>query len=459
MSVVGRAGSVVLYLAAAGACSSGIELAPPGPDGGVVARPSLPSNGGSGGAEPGDAGGAPGSGGTGGRGEPPPPVTIQPGVGGTGAQVAEDAGPPPIVDSDGDGLSDAEDPCPNAPDTSTADADQDGTPDVCDRCPDQDDAQDVDRDGIPDACDTCGIHVALGLSPMFYLPLDEEGQVTAAANLGRVQQNATYIGPVTRGLAGVSDPAGRAVRMAGQQGAQFSRVSLLNVLEFPSTALTAFFWVRTTQTGDFSAISYAVQDSPNEFGIIVEGANIRVTIASSQFATSDVNGLALADGTWHFVAFTWQGTSGQFYFDGAPVGSPLCTDAGCELDEVAAVPVTGPLAIRSGGVLILGQDQDSLNGTFSATQALTGGLDEVAIYDRVLSESELQTIFQGTTCGERCDGTDNDGDGRIDEGFFGSAPDCAAPSCQAIQQANSQFGTGTYFVTSAPGVPTTCAFE
>lgn len=458
MNVVGRASVICLYMAAAAACSSGIELVPGGADGGVTARPVLPSQGGSGGAAA-DAGG----GGSGGRGEPTPPVSIQPGAGGTGGGAAApepgDAGPPAIVDSDGDGLSDADDPCPASPDTSRADADQDGTPDACDRCPESDDAQDVDRDGIPDACDTCGIHVALGLSPMFYFPLDEAGQATQAANLGRVQQSATYIGPVTRGLAGVSDPSGRAVRMGGQQGGQFSRVSLLNALEFPSTALSALFWLRTTQTGDFSPLSYAVQNSFNEFGIIVEGANIRVTIASSQFATSDVNGLALADGAWHFVAFTWQGTSGQFYFDGVPVGSPLCTDVGCELDELGGLPVTGPLSIRAGGVLILGQDQDSLNGTFSATQALTGGLDEVALYDRVLSEGELQSIFQSTTCGERCDGTDNDADGRTDEGFLGSAPECAAASCQAIQQAGAQFGTGTYFVTSAPGVRTSCAFD
>jgi pentaxin family protein len=453
--------SVLLCLGAMGACSSGIELVSPAPDGGIVARPSLPANGGSGGDEPGDAGEPGGSGGGGGSGDRPPPDMIQPGAGGTssGDDITEDAGPVPCADRDGDALCDTEDPCPDSSDTSTADADQDGTPDACDRCADQDDSRDVDRDGIPDACDPCGIHVALGLSPMFYFPLDEEGTASTAQNLGRVLQNASYIGPVTRGLAGVSDPAGRAVRMAGQQGGQFSRVSLLNALEFPSTALTTLFWVRTTQTNDISIISYAVQDSPNEFGIIVEGANVRVTIANSQFATTDVNGLALADGTWHFVAFTWQETSGQFYFDGVPVGSPLCTEAGCELDAVASVPVTGTLSIRPGGVLILGQDQDSLNGTFSATQALTGGLDEVAFYDRVLSEAEIQTIFQTTTCGERCDGSDNDGDGRIDEAFFGSAPDCAAPSCQAIQQAGAQFGTGTYFVTSAPGVPTTCAFE
>ena len=38
-------------------------------------------------------------------------------------------------------------------------------------------------------------------------------------------------------------------------------------------------------------------------------------------------------------------------------------------------------------------------------------------YDRA---HEIRAIFTGTTCGERCDGVDNDRDGKTDEGFLGS---------------------------------------
>ena len=108
-------------------------------------------------------------------------------------------------------------------------------------------------------------------------------------------------------------------------------------------------------------------------------------------------------------------------------------------------------------MLVLGQDQDSPGGDFSFEQALVGGLDEVAIYDRVLSAEQIRNIFTATTCGERCDGIDNDQDGKVDEGFLGSAPACPAASCGEIA-ATSGFGPGDYFSSVTPNVPLTCRF-
>ena len=53
------------------------------------------------------------------------------------------------VDSDGDGICDKLDPCPNDPN----DSDNDGVCDSQDVCPGSDDALDSDGDGIPDGCD------------------------------------------------------------------------------------------------------------------------------------------------------------------------------------------------------------------------------------------------------------------------------------------------------------------
>jgi hypothetical protein len=452
-------------IAALWACSSGIELQPLDPEQGegadpqdVAVQPELPAP---------ENGGAAGS--------PSRPEAMQPtllaqpgGAAGAGSAApamnaagAAGMGPaqPACPDADADGLCDSVDRCPAVADDGQ-DRDGDGTPDACDRCPDvmaQDDSQDVDADGTPDACDPCGIGVPLALQPLFYFPLDEQGASATAVNLGSVRQTGSYVGPVQRGLAGVSDPAGRAARFVGSQNGAFSRLVLPNVQRFPSTTLTATFWIRTRQTGDYSVISYAIPGSSNEFGVIVENDRLRLTLQTSTFEASDVSRAAITDGAWHFVALTWEETLAQFYFDGEAVGAPVQTEAGFEVLERIAAPVQGPLQLSPGGTLVLGQDQDSLDGGYNAAQALVGGLDEVAIYDRVLSPEQIRSIYTGTTCGERCDGVDNDADGKVDEGFLGSSPDCAAPSCDAIAE-SSAFGSGDYFSSTTPAVPLSCNF-
>ena len=63
----------------------------------------------------------------------------------------------PTGDSDGDGVPDASDNCPNTPNPSQADADGDGVGDACDNCPNTPNPNqaDADSDGVGDACDNC----------------------------------------------------------------------------------------------------------------------------------------------------------------------------------------------------------------------------------------------------------------------------------------------------------------
>ncbi|RMD98582.1 MAG: hypothetical protein D6812_13170 [Deltaproteobacteria bacterium] len=58
-------------------------------------------------------------------------------------------------DTDGDGINDSEDNCPQTENEDQADQDEDGVGDVCDNCPrvSNDDQSDRDIDGVGDACD------------------------------------------------------------------------------------------------------------------------------------------------------------------------------------------------------------------------------------------------------------------------------------------------------------------
>jgi len=64
------------------------------------------------------------------------------------------------ADNDGDGVGNACDNCPNHPNASQTDSDGDGKGDACDNCPNvaNPDQQDGDGDGVGNACDNCPNH-------------------------------------------------------------------------------------------------------------------------------------------------------------------------------------------------------------------------------------------------------------------------------------------------------------
>jgi hypothetical protein len=364
--------------------------------------------------------------------------------------------------SDDDSADDDAPPAMEDPPGPCADDDGDGQCNAEDRCPgvaDQDDSADVDGDLLPDACDACaGPRVAiLAKSPMFYFPFDEAPGALQAQNLGSVALNADYVGPVALGIGGVSDLRTTALRIDGTSQA-FPRASVLNVPVFPTTALSAMFWVRTSKTNQSVIISYALADSFNEFNVFIDGDLMQVALEDLVFEQDLSARTRIANGTWHFIAVTWADASAQFYFDGEPVGAPMVTSLANASTRYPTPDPGEAIDLSPGGTMTLGQDQDTLNAGFATNQALNGGLDELAIFDRALSTAEIAEIFAATTCGERCDGLDNDSDGTIDESFQGSAPACAAPSCTSIAASNSAFGTGSYFLQADPNALVPCAF-
>jgi hypothetical protein len=115
----------------------------------------------------------------------------------------------------------------------------------------------------------------------------------------------------------------------------------------------------------------------------------------------------LGTGTWHHVAVTWRSEDGrvELYKNGT------------RLYQGAAA---SGYSLASGGSLVLGQEQDSATGgSFDVAQALNGALDDVAVFDGVLSPEEIQAIYlygsQGLAVWQLqvCE-TDADADGVLD---------------------------------------------
>jgi concanavalin A-like lectin/glucanase superfamily protein len=317
-----------------------------------------------------DAGGA--NAGSGGTGAAPPEAGLDAGG------VAMDAAPPEPPEAgtapSGDGG------CP--------DADVDGVCDDDDRCPgvaDQDDGADIDGDGVPDACDPCGAAVALALGPLFYFAFDEAAGSSSAHNAGSANPSASYIGGATSSAQGVTGPERPALHLPGAGNTAYPRVMVQGVSAFPSEALALSVWIRTSQTSDFSLLSYSVSAEPDHFLIyFIANGSLRIGVENVVYGNTGNVTSALADGGWHHVVISGSVASELSYY--------------VDTELVATVTTPQGSALQPGGVLIVGQDQDTVNGGFSAVQALDGDLDELALYDHELSEAQIQAIFAATTC-------------------------------------------------------------
>ena len=130
-----------------------------------------------------------------------------------------------------------------------------------------------------------------------------------------------------------------------------------NMLIYLSAAATSLLtWVNGVQTGNFSI------------------------------------GGTVNDGLWHYLVWTRQVSDGTevVYVDGTPLadGNGSTNTANVTLDA---------------GGAIVGQEQDSLGGGFAANQVWHGWIDEVMVYNKVLSQPEVTTLLSvGHSCQGSC---------------------------------------------------------
>ena len=144
------------------------------------------------------------------------------------------------------------------------------------------------------------------------------------------------------------------------------------------TDFTFEAWFKTVKTGNQALVSGANSERDNEFFIFFND-NTKVSLYLK--GTDYIHTLpSISDGKWHYIVWTRRTANARqyIYFDGSEKGSN-------------SVPVT-PLEISVGG-LIIGEDQDEVGGDFSREQSFDGYIDEVAIYNRALSQSEIKDRY------------------------------------------------------------------
>ncbi|XP_017272289.1 neuronal pentraxin-2 [Kryptolebias marmoratus] len=142
-------------------------------------------------------------------------------------------------------------------------------------------------------------------------------------------------------------------------------------------AFTACLWLRPAGAGMGTPLSYAVPEQPNEV-VLLQGLHTPAELLiNDKVAQLPLN---LSRGSWQHICVSWtqKGGAWQAFQGGKLRGEGHGLAAGHH--------------IRPGGMLVLGQEQDSLGGGFDSTQALVGELSQVGLWDRVLSSAQVASL-------------------------------------------------------------------
>ncbi|XP_059909748.1 C-reactive protein-like [Gadus macrocephalus] len=140
-------------------------------------------------------------------------------------------------------------------------------------------------------------------------------------------------------------------------------------------AVTACVRSFTDITRDYAIFSLATRTHINAFGIFkLEATSIRMLV---QDAVADFAELSIPLNKWVSICGTWSSETGltQVWLDGQP-SSRRFIHQGEPLNEA---PIT-----------ILGQEQDSYGGGFDLKQSFVGMMQDVHMWDSVLSPCELR---------------------------------------------------------------------
>ncbi|NWZ36147.1 AGRD2 protein, partial [Brachypodius atriceps] len=160
--------------------------------------------------------------------------------------------------------------------------------------------------------------------------------------------------------------------------------------DFPSlpavTACAHLQW--DTRTQEIATIfSYAVPAFMNEFqlrGCVDEEGFVRFALIVHGHHSPYLP-VFRADGQWHHFCVTWQQENGTWaiYADGKrrASASGLCS-----------VGPAAPQAIYGQGTFIIGQDQDSLGGTFKVKESFSGNITDLNIWQKVLSTEQIERV-------------------------------------------------------------------
>ncbi|KAJ7398521.1 Neuronal pentraxin receptor [Pitangus sulphuratus] len=148
-------------------------------------------------------------------------------------------------------------------------------------------------------------------------------------------------------------------------------------------AFTICMWLKSKAlAGLGTPFSYSVPSQANEIVLLEWGTNPLELLINDKVAQLP---LSLKDKAWHHICVAWTTRDGKWsaYQDGEQRG--------------AGENLASWHSIKPQGVIILGQEQDTLGGRFDATQAFVGELAQFSVWDHMLAPVEILGLANCTS--------------------------------------------------------------
>jgi len=158
-------------------------------------------------------------------------------------------------------------------------------------------------------------------------------------------------------------------------------------------SLSMWFRMEATSSDINTLFSGARAGSFNDMLIYLDNSarTFNTWINDVQTGTFSI-GSSVADGLWHHLVWTRQVSNGKeiVYLDGSP------------LSDTRATADTSNVSLDPAGVIV-GQEQDGLGGSFDVNQVFHGWIDEVMIYNRLVSQSDVSRLYSlSHSCSGSC---------------------------------------------------------
>lgn len=211
----------------------------------------------------------------------------------------------------------------------------------------------------------------MALGPTAYWRLGEASGTTAVDQTGA--HDGTIVNAVGYGAAGAlvgdTDTA-----MTFNGGVSAARITVGAPVQTVIDDWTIMAWVKPPTVGATRMVAYVGTSVTNGYGLYIGATGIIAGYAyGATLPNIAIGTTVLTPGVWYFAVLLRRAGTSRLYLNGVPHGT---TGAG--------VPLTPTGGTQIGNVL-------------GGTVPMSGGIDEVAIWDRALADSEIAALYAAGT--------------------------------------------------------------